>query len=164
VIYGYRVVVSRFFLAIRQRFLSPESFYLVACLWGWVQAMSVSVSAVQLRILVAAIVVVTVGQLVVVSIGDGRAASRASIAEPLTRTFTAAHGQSEQPPTRLHAGGPSVGSSCTPFQSANARSAVGRACKGALPVAPSVLTVEDEEVLRLRSVNTMPASLLFRLN
>jgi hypothetical protein len=40
--------------------------------------MSVSVSAFQLRILVVAIVVVTLGQLIVVSIGDGRAASVAS--------------------------------------------------------------------------------------
>ena len=60
-----------------------------------------SVSAVQLRILVVAIAIVTVGQLVLVSTGDDRTASRASIAEPLTGAFTVARGQSEQPPTGL---------------------------------------------------------------
>jgi hypothetical protein len=54
--------------------------------------MSVSVSAVQLRILVVAIAVTTVGQLVVVSIGDGRAANGASIAKPPIGAFTAARG------------------------------------------------------------------------
>jgi hypothetical protein len=92
--------------------------------------MSVSVSAVQLRILVVAISVVTVGQLVVASIGDGRAASLASIAKPLTGEFTAAREQSVQSPTRLYAG-PSLASSCSPFQSAGARPAVGEVCKGA---------------------------------
>jgi hypothetical protein len=32
------------------------------------------------------------------------------------------------------------------------------------PVAPSVLTLEDQEMLRPRSVNTLPASLLVRPN
>jgi hypothetical protein len=60
--------------------------------------MSVSVSAIQLRILVAAIVVVTVGRVLAVSIGDGLA-SPASIAEPLVGA--PAQRQSTQPPARL---------------------------------------------------------------
>jgi hypothetical protein len=64
-----------------------------------VEIMSVSVSACQLRILVAAIVVVTVGRLLAVSIGDGLAASPASIAEP--SAAAPAPGQSAQPPARL---------------------------------------------------------------
>jgi hypothetical protein len=124
--------------------------------------MSVSVSAVQLRILVVAIVVVTVGQLAVVSMDDGRAASRASNAEPLTGAFTAARGPSEQVPTRLHAGGPSRASSYMPVQFAGTRA--GSACKDGRPVPPFVLTLEDEEMLLPCSVNTLPGSLLFRLN
>jgi hypothetical protein len=77
--------------AIRQG-LAPGSFYLVVRLWRRMQIMSVSVSAVQLRILVVAIAVTTVGQLVVVSIGDGRAANGASIAKPPIGAFTAARG------------------------------------------------------------------------
>jgi hypothetical protein len=61
--------------------------------------MSVSVSAMQLRILVAAIVAVTVGRVLAVSIGDGLAASPASIAEPLVGA--PAQRQSAQPPARL---------------------------------------------------------------
>jgi hypothetical protein len=121
--------------------------------------MSVSVSAVQLRILVVAISVVTVGQLMVASIGDGRAASMAKL---LPGPFTAGRKQSVQPPTRLYAGGAPQASSCTPFQSAGARPTVGEAC--AAPVAPSVLTLEDQEMLRPRSVNTLIASLLFGQN
>jgi len=113
--------------------------------------MSVSVSAAQLRILVVAIVVVTVGQLVVVSMGDGRAASGASIAEPLTGAFTA-RGPSEQRPTRLYAGGPSRAASYVPLQFAGTRA--GSACKDGRPVPPFVLTLEDEEMLRPCSVNT----------
>jgi hypothetical protein len=63
--------------------------------------MCVSISAFQLRILVAAIVVVTIGQLVVVSIGDGRAASRASVADPSAGALTPGQRQSAQPPARL---------------------------------------------------------------
>jgi hypothetical protein len=61
--------------------------------------MSASVSACQLRILVAAIVVVTVGRLPAVSIGDGLAASPASIAEPLAGA--PAQRQWAPPPARL---------------------------------------------------------------
>jgi len=65
--------------------------------------MSVSVSAVQLKILVAAIVVVTVGRLLAVSIGDGLAASPASIAEP--SEGTPAQRQSAPPSARLQNSG-----------------------------------------------------------
>ncbi|HWF94365.1 MAG TPA: hypothetical protein VG291_05340 [Xanthobacteraceae bacterium] len=63
--------------------------------------MSVSVSASQARILVAAIVLVTISQSDVLSIGDGRAASRAATAEPPAGARVPATEQSDQPPARL---------------------------------------------------------------
>lgn len=120
--------------------------------------MSVSVSAAQLRILVVAIAVATAGQLVLVSIGDHGAVGRAAIAEPPTGELAAANGQSKQLPTRLLAGGSSRASSCAPRQSPGTRPEVGGTCKGPPHVAPSALTLEDQEMLRPRSVNTLPAS------
>lgn len=77
----------------------------MARLCGWiqkrVQIMSVSVSASQARILVAAIVLVTISQSGVLSIGDGRAASRAATAESPAGARVPAPEQSDQPPARL---------------------------------------------------------------
>jgi hypothetical protein len=147
VIYGYWVVAPIAISPPGQSCRSPGSFHWSRAAWG-LQIMSVPVSAAQLRILVAAIAVVAVGQLVVASIGGGRAASR----------------RSDQPLTRFDADGPSRASSCTPFRSDGTRPAVGRACKDAPPLAPSVVALEDEEMLRPRRVNNLSGRLLFQQN
>jgi hypothetical protein len=63
--------------------------------------MSVSVAAAQIRILVATIVAVTIYQSGLLSIGDGRAASPASTAEPSASALVPARKQSGQSPSRL---------------------------------------------------------------
>jgi hypothetical protein len=63
-----------------------------------------------------------------------------------TLRFYAGRIQRSQPPTRLHAGGPSRALSCTPFQSAGTRTVPEHAKVRPL-FASSVLTLEDEEML-----------------
>jgi hypothetical protein len=62
------------------------------------QSMSVSVATYQLRVLVVAVVGAVFGHLIVVSIGDGRAADVSFVAESRADVFTSALGDSAQPP------------------------------------------------------------------
>ena len=64
------------------------------------QTMSVSVSVLQLKLLVVAIVLVMIGQLVESSIGNGRAASPASIAEPSATASIQTRRRPQEPATR----------------------------------------------------------------
>src|SRR5258708_6536166 len=108
------------------------------------QMMSVSVSVFQLRILVVAIVVATVGQLVVTSIGDGRAAGFAFVAEPSTGATAPAKRQSERPLRRPQGSSRAIRHTHLSAVLAKAHPAV----------APSVATVENEEMLMPRSIKT----------
>jgi hypothetical protein len=124
--------------------------------------MSVSVSVFQLRILVVAIVVATVGQLVVTSIGDGRAASFAFVAQPSTGATAPEKRRSERPLTRpqessraiRHTHHPAGHPSPPPYGPLSAVRAKARAA-----VAPSVATAENKEMELLipRSVKTVKA-------
>jgi hypothetical protein len=120
--------------------------------------MSVSVSVLQLRILVVTIVLATVGQLVVISISGGRAASFSFVAERSTGATAPAKRRSERPPTRLqkssraarHAHHVAGHSSPPPYGPLSAVLAKARPA-----FAPSVATVENQEMLTPRVVRTV---------
>jgi hypothetical protein len=118
--------------------------------------MCVSISAFQLKILVAAIIVVTVGQVVVVSIGDGRAASPTSVADPSAGEITPAQRQSAQPPTRDSDRVVRHGHRLAHRSSPSAHDPLAKVlAKARPPVAPPASAVEGEEMLRPHSVNAL---------
>jgi hypothetical protein len=120
--------------------------------------MSASVSALQLKLLVVAVVVVPIGQLVGSSIGDGRAASPAPIAEPWASALIQARRRPEEPATRLRNAAQVVRHSNLLARRSNpsahdlpsAALATQRST-----IASSVSTAEHEEMSRPNRVNTI---------
>ena len=127
--------------------------------------MSVSVSAAQVRILVAAIVLVTIYQSGVLSIGDGRAESRSATAAPAAGALVPASKQSDQPPARLHDSaqpdrhGHHIARRYDPpaREPSSAEPSSAETAKTRQPLLPSFATVQEEKTANPRGPNAVLA-------
>jgi hypothetical protein len=119
--------------------------------------MSVSVAAIQLRVLVVAVVVAAFGRLIVVSIDEGRAANGTFVAESSAGEFTPASGDTAQPPVGSQTSAQALNPRhrlAFPYSNAPTHDPPSAVPARARPaVAPSASSVEDQDLSRPRKVN-----------